>query len=237
MNNDTSLPELIVETPAKASAIKGAKGILEDTPAGSTVVMDRGYNDYSLFQRLTDKGVVFVTRLKDNALHTPLREGLIEADTEGCWGLYEMKFTGLKAKEHCSGTSFRVVQWPDKETNRWFEVLTNSKELSATEVAELYRQRWQIELFFKCIKQNLVIKSFVGTTENAVMTQIWTAAIAILLLELMRRRSTYKWTFCRLVRYFKLNLMTCKSLLRWHNHPDIKDWKEPTKLIQFSLFD
>jgi len=72
LNNDTSLPELIVETPAKTSDIKGAKGILENIPPGSIVVMDRGYNDYSLFKRLTDKGVVFVTRLKDNALHTPL---------------------------------------------------------------------------------------------------------------------------------------------------------------------
>lgn len=104
-------------------------------------------------------------------------------------------------------------------------------------MAELYRERWQIELFFTRIKQNLVIKSFVGTTENAVMTQIWTAAIAILLLELMRRRSTYKWTFCRLARYFKLNLMTCKSLLHLLNQPDNKDWKEPPKLIQLSLFD
>lgn len=165
------------------------------------------------------------------------RQGLIEADPVGCWGLYGMKFTGLKAKEHCSDTSFRVVQWLDKETNRWFEFLTNSKELSATELAELYRESWQIELFFKRIKQNLVIKSFVGTSENAVMTQIWTATIAILLLELMRRRSTYKWTFCRLARCFKLNLMTCKSLLHWLNQPGIKDWKEPPKLIQLSLFD
>ena len=208
LNNDTSVPEIIVETTAKTSDIKGAKGILENIPPGSIVVMDRGYNDYSLFKRLTDKGVVFVTRLKDNAQHTP-------ADPEGCWGLYEMTFTGVKAQEHCADTSFRVVQWLDKETNRWFEFLTNSKELSAPEVAELYKERWQIELFFKRIKQNLVIKTFVGTTENAVMTQIWTAAIAILLLELMRRRSTYKWTYCRLARYFKLNLMTCKCLLHW----------------------
>ena len=83
-----------------------------------------------------------------------------------------MKFTGAKAKLHCSETNFRVVQWLDKETNRWFEFLTNSQELSATEVADLYKERWQIELFFKRIKQNLVIKTFVGTTENAVMTQL-----------------------------------------------------------------
>lgn len=106
-----------------------------------------------------------------------------------------MKFTGTKAKKLCSDTGFRVVQCLDKTTNRWFESLTISKELSSKEVADLYKDRWQIELFFKRIKQNLVIKTFVGTTENAVMTQIWTAAIAILLLELMRRRSTYEWTF------------------------------------------
>ncbi len=226
-----------METTAKTSDIKGAKGILENIPPGSIVVMDRGYNDYSLFKRLTDKGVVFVTRLKDNAQHTPLRQGLIKADPDGCWGLYEMKFTGAKAKLHCSETNFRVVQWLDKETNRWFEFLTNSQELSATEVADLYKERWQIELFFKRIKQNLVIKTFVGTTENAVMTQIWTAAIAILLLELMRRRSSYKWTYCRLARYFKLNLMTCKCLLHWLNQPDIKEWEKPPKLAQLSLFD
>ena len=83
-----------------------------------------------------------------------------------------MKFTGAKAKLHCSETTFRVVQWLDKETNRCFEFLTNSQKLSATEVADLYKERWQIELFFKRIKQHLVIKTFVGTTENAVMTQI-----------------------------------------------------------------
>ena len=151
-------------------------------------------------------------------------------------GLYGMSFTGTQAKKHCSDARFRVVQWYDKESDRWFEFLTNSRELSAPEVAELYRERWQIELFFKRIKQNLVIKSFVGTSENAVMTQIWTAAIAILMLELMKRRSRYKWTFCRLARYFKLNLMTCKSLENWLNQPDIQDWSGPPESPQGRLF-
>lgn len=83
LNNDTSLPEVIVETTAKTGDIKGAKSILENIPPGSIVVMDREYNDYSLFKKPTDKGVVLVTRLKDNAQHTPLRQGLIEKDPEG----------------------------------------------------------------------------------------------------------------------------------------------------------
>mgnify|MGYP000388714708 CR=1 FL=1 len=139
LNYDMSLPEVIVETTAKTSDIKGAKGILENIPPGSIVIMDRGYNDYSLFKRLTDKGVMFVTRLKDNAQHTPLRQGLIKAD--GCWDFYEMTFTGAKAKLHCFETNFRVVQWLDKETNRCFEFLTNSWELKATEVADLYKEK------------------------------------------------------------------------------------------------
>ena len=236
LNNDLCLPEVIVETPAKVSDIKGAKSILENIPKVSIVVMDRGYNDYSLFKRLSEKGVTFVTRLKDNAVHTPLRKGLIQEDPDKKWGLYEMSFTGTQARKHCEDMRFRVVQWYDEKTDRWFEFLTNSKELTAPEVADLYKERWQIELFFKRIKQNLVIKSFIGTTENAVMTQIWTAAIAILLLELLRRRSRYNWTFCRLARYFKLNLMTCKSLEHWLNKPDIKGWESPPESSQGCLF-
>ena len=236
LNNDLCLPEVIAETPAKVSDIKGAKSILENIPKGSIVVMDRGYNDYSLFKRLSEKGVTFVTRLKDNAVHTPLRKGLIQEDPDKKWGLYEMSFTGTQARKHCEDMRFRVVQWYGEKTDRWFEFLTNSKELTAPEVADLYKDRWQIELFFKRIKQNLVIKSFVGTTENAVMTQIWTAAIAILLLELLRRRSKYNWTFCRLARYFKLNLMTCKSLEHRLNKPDIKEWESPPESSQGCLF-
>ena len=124
-----------------------------------------------------------------------------------------MSFTGTQAKKQFADIRFMVVQSYERQSNRWFEFLTNSSELKDKDVADLYKERLLIELFFKRIKQNLVIKTFVGTTENAVMTQIWTAAIAILLSELMRRRSTYKWTYCRLASYFKLNLMTCKCLL------------------------
>lgn len=236
LNNDTCLPEVIVETVAKVSDIKGAKSILDNIPTGSVVVMDRGYNDYSLFKRLTDRGVTFVTRLKENAVHTPLRNGIIEVDPEGKWGVYEMSFIGTAAKKHCGDSRFRVIQWFDKATGRWFEFLTNSKELTAQNVADLYKDRWQIELFFKRIKQNLVIKSFVGTSQNAVMTQIWTAAIAILLLEVMRRRSKFKWTFCRLASYFRLNIMTFKSLPDWLNQPDIREWGKPPEPAQGCLF-
>lgn len=109
LNNDLCLPEVIAETPAKVSDIKGAKSILENIPKGSIVVMDRGYNDYSLFKRLSEKGVTFVTRLKDNAVHTPLRKGLIQEDPDKKWGLYEMSFTGTQARKHCE--DMRDSEW------------------------------------------------------------------------------------------------------------------------------
>ena len=235
LNNDLGVPEVIVETKAKVSDIKAGRQILSNLPPGSIVVMDRGYNDYALFKQMNDKSITFVTRLKDNAKHTPLRDKKIEIDPDGKWGLYEMTFTGPRAKKVCGDTVFRVLQWYDKETDRWFEFLTNNQELKAEEIAELYKQRWQIELFFKKIKQNLVIKTFVGTTENAVLTQIWTAAIAILLLEVMKRRSKFDWTFCRLASYFRLNLMSNKSLEHWLNQPDIKDWGPEPQSPQLTL--
>lgn len=235
LNNDTGLPEVIDETNAKCSDIKAARGMF-NLPAGSIVVMDRGYNDYALYNELTQKQITFVTRLKETAVHTPLNQKKIAEDPDLQWGLYEMHFTGTNAKKVCGDTPFRVLQWYDKVNDRWFEFLTNNLELSAQEIADLYRERWQIELFFKKIKQNLIVKTFVGTSKNAVLTQIWTAAIAVLLLELLKRRSKYDWSFSRLRSYLRLNLMTCKDLTIWLDQPDIQEWEEPPRPFQGTLF-
>ena len=122
-----------------------------------------------------------------------------------------MTFTGPQAGKVCEQTKFRVLQWYDETTKRWFEFLTNNRELRPQEIADLYQDRCQIEVFFKKVKQNIKVKSFVGTSENAVRTQIWTATIAVLILKLLRCRASNKWQFCRLARYFMLNLMTSRS--------------------------
>lgn len=90
------------------------------------------------------------------------------------------------------------------------------------QIAALYKERWQIELFFKKIKQNLKIKSFIGTNENAVMSQIWTAAIVTLLIEVLKQRSLHKWSFPRLLHFVRQNLMTHKSLSVWLDYPDVR---------------
>lgn len=143
-----------------------------------TVVMDRGYNDYKLFMWLTQRGATFVTRIKDNAKTTRLKDDIIvETDNYRDYGF---QFTQEQARKVCGDTRFRLTQWYDSNSNRWFEFLSNDFELTATQLADLYRKRWLIELFFKKLKQNLKIKSFIGTSENAVMTQIWTTAVETL---------------------------------------------------------
>lgn len=185
-----------------------------------TVVMDRGYNDYALFMWLTRRGTKFVTRIKENAKTSRLKDDVIE-ETES-YGDYGFRFTQEQAQTVCGDTRFRLVQWYDSDNDRWFEFLSNDFDLTAQQIADLYRKRWQIELFFKKLKQNLKIKSFIGTSKNAVMTQIWTAAVATLLIEILRRISRYHWSFSRLLKFVRLNLLTYKKLNVWINRPDFR---------------
>ena len=192
LNNDTGLPEVIDETAAKTSDRKGAALILDGLSCGSIVVMGRGYNDYRLFKELTDPRGTFVSRLKDNTKHTLLKDAPISEAASGKWGTLRDDFYWPQAVKVCRQTKFRVLQWHDETTKRWSKFLTNNRQRHPQETANLYKDRWQIELFFKKIKQNLKVKSFVDTSENAVMTQIWTTAIAVIILELLKRRASYK---------------------------------------------
>ena len=131
---------------------------------------------------------------------------------------------------------YRLIQWHDKENDRWFEFITNDFQLSASEIAAIYKDRWQIELFFKKLKQNLRIKTFVGTSLNAVMVQIWTALIVTLLLTVLKRQAKYPWSFSRLCAYLRLNLMTHKVLEDWLNEPDIVPRNPKEIAPQNSLF-
>lgn len=235
LNNDHLVPEMIVMTDGKQSDIKVARKL--KLPSHSIIIMDRGYNDYQFFKDLTDQGITFITRLKDNAQTEVLKEKVYKripaVDTK-------VEFTGYKAQRIFEeNNKFRVVHWHDKEEDRWYEFLTNEtneRVLKPQDIADFYKQRWRIEEFFRRVKQNLVIKSFVGTTPNAVMVQIWTAAIALLILEVLRNLSKYPWAFSRLVAYFRLNLMTCKDLDSWLEKPDIMERKKKETSPQYDLF-
>lgn len=217
LNNDTLLPEVIVATDGKVGDVTAARDIMK-FPSGSIVVMDRGYNDYKLFAQLTEDDVHFITRLKKDAQHTRMTDAIRSVDPEGKWGDYEVCLTSKQAVD--SGNCvYRVIQWYDEENDRWFEFITNNFELKPEDVALLYRDRWQIELFFKKVKQNLRLKDFLGTSFNAVMSQVWCAAIAVLLLEVLRLQSKYAWSFSNLAHNLRLNLLSFRKLDDWLNSP------------------
>jgi len=153
---------------------------------GDIVAFDKGYSNYAQFSEFCDNGVYFVTRLKDNAAYKVIKRR--KTHTNRISSDHIIQFTGQVAKHKCSN-ELRRIRAVDSETGCSIVLLTNMRSCTAEKVAELYRKRWHIELFFKTIKQNLKVKRFYGTSENAVKTQIWIAMIVYLLFMLLKKRT------------------------------------------------
>lgn len=192
--------------------------------SGTMVVIDRAYTDYELFGRWTEHGVVFVTRMKSNAQYEVIHT--IPGGDHGVRRVEWIRLTGSAAKE-CPHLLRRITVW-DEEQEREIILLTNDFRLSAGTLARVYRFRWQIELFFKALKQNLKIKTFVGTSENAVKTQVWTALIAMLLLKFLQLKSTWAWSLSNLAALLRFNLLTYRDLWAWLDDPFGVPIQEPT---------
>lgn len=180
-------------------------------PAGSLLAVDRGYNDYKWYKSLTETGIYFVTRLRKNACYRliesrslPHRSGLL------CDHIIEL--TG-RTYQRYRLPRLRLIGYRDPETGKAYQFLTNHFDLSAATIAEVYRQRWQIELFFKWIKQNLKIKAFLGTTLNAIKTQIWIALCLCLLLAYLKFQSRLGASLQQILRLLQLNLFAKRDLL------------------------
>jgi hypothetical protein len=184
---------------------------------GTIVAVDRGYLDYALFGAWCAMGVFFVTRLKRNAAYRVVARRF-RPQGRNILADEVIELTGPKASAACPYRLRRIVVW-DAANDREIVLLTNHLEFGATTVARIYRDRWQIELFFKALKQNLRIKTFVGTSENAVRIQIWTALIAMLLLKMQQLRSKLGWSLSNLAALLRLNLMTHRHLDQWLNDP------------------
>ena len=184
---------------------------------GSIIAMDRGYNDYSLFDYWTTNGIYFVTRLKENAVYEvfqvldpPKNRNIISDEL--------IKLSGFYAKKDCSYILRKVVVW-DSINEREIVLLTNHLEFGATTISAIYKERWQIELFFKALKQNLKVKTFIGTSENALYIQIWTALIAMLLIKFLQFKSKFGWSLSNLVAFLRWNLFTYRDLWEWIDKP------------------
>ena len=191
---------------------------------GSIIVMDRAYNEYKQYGDWTMQGVYFVTRLKQNAVFQVIEER-VPPSRRNILSDELIVLTGLSAK-NCPDT-LRLVRAVDPKTGEVIEIITNNLELGASTISGIYRERWQIEEFFRLLKQNLKIKSFVGTNENALLTQVWTALTALLLLRWLHYMSSAGWSFSTLASMLRMNLFTYRDLLDWLRDPFMVPPLEP----------
>lgn len=188
---------------------------------GSFIVFDKGYVDYAQYQRLSDEGVFFVTRLRKRTRHDI---GAINTvtDTSRTTGVVADHNITMGCRTHRKKIRFagRVVTFEDRETGRVFNFLTNNFELPPEQIAELYKKRWQIEILFKRIKQNYPLKYFLGDNQNAIKIQVWCAFIADLLLKIIHSQLKRKWSFSNLASIVRLHLMSYINLFNFLNNPD-----------------
>ena len=215
LDHDGYLPSFALITEGRVSDVKIAHHLKFDP--GTIVVYDRGYNDFELFGKWTTQGVFFVTRMKENTLYQVIGEKDAPAHSNILKDEL-IELTGYQAQEKCP-FPLRRIELYDAEKNEILVFLTNHQDLGARTVAAIYKDRWQIEIFFKALKQNLKIKTFVGTSANAVKIQIWTALIAILVLKYLQLLSKLKWSISNLLALLRMNLFTHRDLMAWLNQP------------------
>jgi hypothetical protein len=215
LDHDDYLPAYVLLTEAKRSDVRLADSFTLNP--GSIVAMDRGYNDYALFGRWTIAGIFFVTRLKENALWEVVEECEVP-EKRNILADQIIRLTGARAQADCPCLLRRIVVW-DADHQREIVLLTNVLEFGSTTIAAIYKERWQIELFFKALKQNLTVKTFVGTSENALRIQIWTALIALLLLKWLHHLSKAGWSLSNLAAMLRMNLFTYRALIEWIHNP------------------
>lgn len=215
INHEGYLPVFADLTNGKTHEINVARTLR--FPKGSVVVFDRGYNDYAYFAALCADEVFFVTRAKEGTVYEVVEErpvpqrGNILSDKI-------IRLASPRGRAQCPRDLRLVEVWvPEKNTAMVF--VTNHLAFGPTTIAAIYKERWQIELFFKAIKQNLRIKTFVGTSKNALLTQIWTALIAILMLKIMALRSKLGWSLSTLVALLRWNLFAYRDLWAWVDNP------------------
>jgi hypothetical protein len=214
LNHQGYLPQYAVISDGKTADVKVAQQ-MEFSP-GTMLVMDRGYEDHGWWRKLSRKGVYFVTRLKDSTAYAVLAQREVPA---GSTILRDEEIMLLSEKNEAEPMRLRRIEvWvEDKQDTLVF--VTNHPKLAASTIAAIYKDRWQIELFFKAIKQSLRIKTFIGTSENAVHIQIWTALIAVLLVRYLQLRSTWKWSLSNLFALLRQQLFVYRDLWTWMNKP------------------
>jgi len=213
LDNEGYLPCFAVITDGKSSDVTVGRSLRFEP--GTIVAMDKGYVDFKWWKQLTEDGVYFVTRFKQDlkyaitAEREPPKNSPVRRDVDIRITPYRQDFE----------LNLRLVTVWDEEKEAEITFLTNHLKFGATTIARIYKERWQIELFFKSLKQLLRVKTFVGTSANALKTQLWTALIAVLLLKYLHLKSTFNWSFSNLVALLRQQLFVYRDLFPWLNDP------------------
>jgi hypothetical protein len=233
LDYDGCLPTYVCMTKGSQSDVKHSQYMI--LPAHSVVVMDRGYQSFRMYWQWAERDIYFVTRLKETINYISLEER--ELPIGSAENIMKDEIIELKEEDTKKDypDKLRRVAVYVKEQNRIIIILTNNFSWTAETVAELYKQRWSIEIFFKELKQHLKIKSFIGTNENAMWIQIWTAMITMLLLRYMREIAKYSWNLSNLVGFIRINLFVKMDLLLWLNKPFWPQNHEPNMQEQLQF--
>ncbi len=231
LDHDGYLPCFGVITEGSVHDVKVAQQLC--FAPGTVVVDDRGYNDYALFGRWSAEAVYFVSRMKDNAVFEVVEERQLPHN-RGILADQLIQLTGVNARDKCPQL-LRRVEAVHPESGEILVFLTNQLKLGASTIAAIYKDRWQIELFFRALKQNLKIKTFVGTSPNAVKIQIWSALIAMLLLRYLQLRSRMGWSLSNLVALLRMNIFTHRELWAWLDQPFSTPPNSPGAPVQAAL--
>ena len=208
INHDGYLPSFVALTEGNVHEVKMAQYL--QLPKGSTVVFDRGYIDYAWYNSLNSSNISFVTRQKRNADYQVLERREVNTSC-GSTSDQVIGLTGTKA--HQCPIKLRRVGYRDPDTGKHYVFVTNNFKLAAKTIADVYKSRWQIEMFFKWIKQNLKIKTFIGTSKNAVMTQIWIALCVYLILSYLKFTSCMNRSIQQILKLLQLNLFDRRDLI------------------------
>jgi len=235
LNASGKIPEYIVLKPAKQHDVKAAKAFPTKLfKPGTIIAMDRAYIDYRWLARLNKKGVSFISRAKSN-MNYKVVSSLKVLKSKGILKDQTIKLTGFyKSKDYPA--TLRLVKYKDQETGKIYEYITNNFDLCARTIADCYKNRWEIELFFKWIKQNLKIKKFLGNSQNAIYSQIWVALIYYLILSYLKHKHKWAQSILDISRVIKEIYCEAMDLSEMHDFckRKLEKWKNPNQTYIFN---
>lgn len=226
LNNASLIPEFVALSDGREGDL--IQGRQFTFPAGSIVAFDKGYVDYRWYGELTKQKVSFVTRLRPKAVYQVQKSNPVRAETSVEYDQV-IELSSQHAQKQGAPT-LRLVGYNCPESGKHFRFITNNFKLAATTIAAIYKDRWQVELFFKALKQNLKIKAFLGNSKNAVLTQIWIAMICYLLLSFARYSARQGWSVQRIMRTLQVSLFERIPLWALLNPPPLKPEKRDPQM-------